>query len=190
MNSHPLFKKALFFEYLTIAWNVFEGLSCIVVGIISGSIALFAYGLESSVEIFASAVVVWQLQEKGKKKEKLALELIGIAYLIVSAFIFIDASKNLIEQHHPDRSFTGIVLMIVTVCAMGSLGISKQRVGKKMESQTVLADAKFTLIDTYLAATVLIGLALNTLFGFWWADYAMALFLSGVAFREGLKELL
>jgi divalent metal cation (Fe/Co/Zn/Cd) transporter len=68
------------------------------------------------------------------------------------------------------------------------LGFTKKRIGTQMKSGTVLADAKFTLIDGALAGTVLIGLVLNVLFGWWWADQAMALFLSGVAFREGLKE--
>ena len=59
-----------------------------------------------------------------------------------------------------------------------------------MKSGTVLADAKFTLIDGGLAGTVLVGLALNALFGWWWVDQIMALFLAGVACREGIQEIL
>jgi divalent metal cation (Fe/Co/Zn/Cd) transporter len=183
-------KKALFLEYLTIVWNIFEGVSCVIVGTITGSISLIAYGLESGIEVFASSLVIWELKGSDPKREKIALKLIGLSYLLVSAYVFFDASKSLLEGHHPDRSFLGIILLAVTVVVMGSLGFAKKGVGEKLKSNTVLADAKFTLIDAALAGTVLVGLLFNTLFGFWWTDQALALFLAGVAFREGLRELL
>ena len=183
-------KKALLLEYLTISWNVFEGLSSILVGVLTGSVSLFAYGLESSIEVFASSLVVWELKGTDKKREKIALRLIGFAYLVVSVYIFIDASISLLKGHHPDKSFLGIILMIITAIVMILLALAKKSVGEKMGSLTVLADAKFTLIDAALSATVLIGLLFNTLLGWWWMDQAMALFLSGVAFREGIKEIL
>lgn len=188
--DQKLLKKALFLEYFTIIWNVLEGVSSMIVGLLTGSISLFAYGLESSVEIFAASVVVWELQETGIKRRKIALKLIGVAYLIVSAYIFYDASQSFLTGHHPERSFLGVILMIFTATVMGVLGIFKRAAGKKIGSQTVLADAKFTLIDAALSSTVLIGLVLNAVFGWWWSDQAMALFLSGVAFREGLREIL
>lgn len=191
MNTQSkLYKKALLLEYITIAWNIFEGVSSVLIGVLTGSISLFAYGLESSVEVFASVVVVWDLKGMEKKREKTALKLIGLAYLVVSLYIFIDAVKVILEGTHPQRSFIGVVLMAVTLVVMLVLGMKKHRVGKAMQSQTVVADAKFTLIDGLLASTVLVGLLLNTVLGWWWADQAMALFLSGVAFREGIREIL
>lgn len=187
-----LLKKALFLEYLSIAWNVFEGISCVLIGFVTGSVSLVAYGLESSIEVFASSVVVWELTGKDatKKREERALKLIGVAYLVVSIYIFVDGSKSMIAGHHPDRSFLGIIVLAVTAFVMITLGLLKRNVGEKMKSATVLADGKFTLIDAALSATVLVGLFFNTLLGWWWMDQAMALFLSGVAFREGLREVL
>lgn len=191
MSEGNLLKKTLFLEYLTIAWNIFEGLASMIVGMMSGSIALFAYGLESSVEVFASSVVVWELKGKeSPKRQKLALKLIGAAYLVVSAYVFIDASLSLFEGHHPEKTLLGIVLMVFSAGIMGILGLYKRSFGMKMKSETVLADAKFTLIDGALSTTVLIGLIFNVLFGWWWMDQALALFLAGAAFREGVKELL
>lgn len=189
-TNTKLEKKALFYEYLTIAWNVFEGLSSMFVGFITGSISLFAYGLESSVEVFASSIVVWELKGTGKGREKIALKLIGVAYLIVSAYVFFDAAQSLLAGHHPERSFLGVILMIITACVMLLLGIKKRSIGKDLKSETVLADAKFTIIDASLSATVLVGLLFNALLGWWWTDQALALFLSGVAFREGIREVL
>lgn len=190
MIDKVLLKKALLLEYLTIAWNIFEGIASMSVGMMSGSVALFAYGLESAVEVFASSVVVWELKGKeNTKRRQLALKLIGLAYLVVSAYVFIDASYSLFEGQHPERSLLGIVLMAVSATIMAILGLSKSLVGKKMESETVLADAKFTLIDGALSSTILVGLLFNAVFGWWWMDQALALFLAGAAFREGVKEL-
>ena len=188
-DKDGLLRKALILEYLTIAWNIFEGISCMFAGLISGSISLFAYGLESSVEVFASLVVVWDLKGAGKNREKYALKLIGVAYLIVSVYIFIDASRSLLSGSHASQSLFGLAVLLAAALAMMVLGLLKRDTGRKMGSATVLADAKFTLIDALLSTTVLVGLLFNFLFGWWWMDQAMALFLSGVAFREGAKEL-
>lgn len=189
-QSKNLHKKALLLEYLTICWNILEGVVSMGIGVMSGSVSLFAYGLESSVEVFSSSVTVWGLKGAGKIREKKALKMIGWAYLVVSAYIFIDAIKSLFEMRHPQGSILGIIFMILTIIVMLVLGFLKKDVGQKINSEVVLADAKFTLIDAALSATVLIGLTLNALFGWWWTDQALALFLSGAAFREGLKEIL
>lgn len=189
MVANNLYKKALFYEYLTIAWNVLEGVVCVAIGLLSGSIALLAYGLESGVEVFASSVVVWDLKGIKKGRERFALKLIGFAYLVVSLYILIDATIGLFTGEHPKKSFIGIIFIILTIVMMATLGLIKRNIGTKMRSSTVLADAKFTLIDGALAGTVLVGLLFNSLFGWWWMDQAMALFLAGVAFREGVKEV-
>ncbi len=190
MEQKSLLKKALKLEYTTVVWNIVEGLLCVIIGFTTGSVSLFAYGLESSIEVFASSLVIWDLKGNDKKREEIAVKLIGSAYLVVSAYIFFDAAQDLLAQHHPERSFLGIILLAITIVGMGMLGMAKRKVGLEMKSATVLADAKFTLIDGALAAVVIVGLFLNTLFGWWWADSAMALFLAGVAFREGIREVL
>jgi divalent metal cation (Fe/Co/Zn/Cd) transporter len=187
-KSNSLTHQALLLEYITIVWNVFEGILCIFIGVVTGSVSLFAYGLEAGVEIFASSVVVWEL--KGAKgREKTALRFIGGAYIVVSLYIFIDAVNSFLKEAHPQKSFLGIIILIITICGMLVLGMAKYNIGRKLSSLTVVADAKFTLIDGALAFFVLVGLAANALFGWWWVDQLMALFLSGVAFREGMREL-
>lgn len=185
-----LFNKALFLEYFSIGWNVFEGLSSILIGMLTGSVSLVAYGLESSIEVFASGVTVWTLKGTGGGREKKALKMIGLAYLIVSAYVFIDAAQSLLAGHHANRSTVAVILVVFLAAAMLLLGLYKRSIGLKLKNEVVLADAKFTLIDSALSATVLVGLIFNTLLGWWWMDQATALFLSGVAFREGLRELL
>ena len=191
MSNHVNFlKKALLYEYLTIAWNIFEGIVSVILGILSGSIALIAYGLESGVEVFSSSVVVWDLKGGDKTREKKALKLIGIAYLGVSAYVFISTTQSLLAGHQPQASMLGIIFMFVTALVMLALGLLKRNIGIKMKSLSVLADSKFTLVDAALSTSVLLGLLFNALFGWWWMDQALAFLIAGAAFREGISELL
>ncbi|MBP6882106.1 MAG: cation transporter [Candidatus Levybacteria bacterium] len=185
-----LLKKALRLEYLTIAWNVIEGVLSILIGVMSGSVALIAYGLSSSVEVFTSGLVVWDLKGTNKDREKISIRLIGCAYLIVALYIFIDATMSIVSQKHPEASPLGILVLIASFIIMLILGISKKRIAEKIQSHTFLAGAKFSLVDAGLSFTVMIGLLTNAVFGWWWMDQSLALFLAGVAFSEGIGELL
>ena len=114
-HKEQLRSKALFYEYLTIIWNVMEGIVCVTIGLLSGSIALVAYGLESSIEVFASAVVIWDLKGTDKKRAKPALKLIGGTYFVVSLYIFYDAVQSLLKGEHPQKTLFGIIFIILTV---------------------------------------------------------------------------
>lgn len=187
-NTQELKRRVQLLEYLTIAWNIFEGVSAIIAGIMAGSIALVAFGLDSGIEVLVSVVVLWEMRRIDREKEKTALRLISIGYGLVALYIFYDAITSLLNHHHPSPSIPGIALLLATVAIMLALAIAKKRLGEKLQSSTIKADAKFSLIDGALAATVLIGLVLNALFGWWWADQLMALVLACFAAKEGLEE--
>jgi divalent metal cation (Fe/Co/Zn/Cd) transporter len=182
-------RQAFILEYVTVGWNVFEGAAAIVLGLTAGSVALVGFGLDSMVEVFASLVVVWELHERMGGRVQPALRLIGSAYLVVASYIFWQAIQSLTTRNHPSASPAGIVLTSGTVLAMGSLAAGKHWVGSRLKSPTVLADARFSLIDGALAATVLAGLILNLAFGWWWADPGFAMVLALAAAREGIESL-
>lgn len=181
--------RALLIEYLTIGWNCFEGAASIVAGVAAASVALIAFGLDSSVEVFASAVVVWELRGAGGGRERRALRLIGGAYLVVAVYVLQDAARSLLAQHHAAASPGGIALMVATIGVMNALAFAKLRTGRALGSATVLADATFSFIDAGLSATVLLGLLLNALAGWWWADQGLAILIALYAGREGIEAL-
>jgi divalent metal cation (Fe/Co/Zn/Cd) transporter len=176
-------------EYATIAWNLLEGVAALVAGLLAGSVSLVAFGLDSSVEVFASAVVVWELRGADRRMERRAVRAIGAAYLVVAAYVFVDAANALRFANRPEASPIGMVLLAATVVVMVGLGIAKVRVGRRLESQTVVADGRFSLVDGALAGAVLTGLVLSALFGWWWADAILAIAISAAAFREGRAAL-
>lgn len=184
-----LLRRAFRLEYATIAWNVLEGTAALAAGLLAGSVALVAFGLDSSVEVFASAVVVWELRGVDRRRERRAVRAIGVAYLIVAVYVLVDAVNALRTGNRPEGSPLGMILLASTVVVMLGLGIAKHRVGRALDSQTVVADGRFSLVDAALAGAVLVGLALSALFGWWWADALLAIVISLLAFREGRAAL-
>jgi divalent metal cation (Fe/Co/Zn/Cd) transporter len=178
-------RRALALEFVTIAWNLLEGVLAIVAGLLAGSVALVAFGLDSSVEVFASAVVVWELRGVDRRRERRAVRAIGAAYLVVAVYILLDSGDALRIANRPEASPIGMLLLAATVLVMAVLGITKLRVGRELHSATVTADGRFSLVDGSLAGAVLVGLALTALFGWWWADALLAIGISLLAFREG-----
>ena len=178
-------RRALALEFVTIAWNLLEGVLAIVAGLLAGSVALVAFGLDSSVEVFASAVVVWELRGVDRRRERRAVRAIGAAYLVVAVYILLDSGNALRIANRPEASPMGMLLLAATVLVMAVLGIAKLRVGRELHSATVTADGRFSLVDGLLAGAVLVGLALTALLGWWWADALLAIGISLLAFREG-----
>ena len=178
-------RRALALEFVTIAWNLLEGVLAIVAGLLAGSVALVAFGLDSSIEVFASAVVVWELRGVDRRRERRAVRAIGAAYLVVAVYILLDSGDALRIANRPEASPIGMLLLAATVLVMAVLGITKLRVGRELHSATVTADGRFSLVDGSLAGAVLVGLALTALLGWWWADALLAIGISLLAFREG-----
>ena len=172
---------------MTVAWNTLEGVASIVAGLLAGSVALVAFGLDSSVEVFASLVVIWELRGVDRGRERRALRLIGVGYLVVAIYVAWDASRALLVGAHAAASPAGMILLSATVLVMATLGLAKLRVGRLLPSPTVSADGRFSLIDAGLALAVLIGLGLNAAFDWWWADGVLALLIALLAAREGIE---
>jgi divalent metal cation (Fe/Co/Zn/Cd) transporter len=70
---------------------------------------------------------------------------------------------------------------------MPVLGVMKRRVGRAMDSRTLVADSTETLLCSYLSAILLAGLLLNATVGWWWADPLAAIGIAALATREGLE---
>jgi len=189
-DHRQLLRRAFRLEYITILWNTLEGIVAIAAGLSAGSVALVAFGLDSSVEVFASLVVVWELRGSDRSGEHRALHLIGIGYIVVGIYVAWDTFESIQAAHRPSASPVGIAFLACTVVVMLLLAAGKLRVGKAMASPTVLADGRFSLIDGGLAASVLAGLVLTAVLGWWWADAVLAGLIAVLALREGLESIL
>ena len=181
-----LLNRGLYLEYLTLAWNVVGSATIIGAAYLAGSVALAGFGIDSLIEIFASVVVVWQLRGGGKAHERHALRLIGVAFLALAVYVLVQSVRTLVGQAHPATSPFGTAWLTATVVVMLLLAWGKHRTGKQLDNPVLLTEARVMLVDAYLAAAVLVGVTLNALLGWWWADPLAGLVIVYYGIREGL----
>jgi divalent metal cation (Fe/Co/Zn/Cd) transporter len=180
-------QRAFWLEYLTIAWNSLEAIIAVAFGIAARSIALIGFGLDSLVEVFAASVVVWQLRGVNDERERRALRLIALSFFALAAYVTVEAVRDLVFASEASESVPGIILAAVSLTIMPLLALGKNRTGHQMGSQTLIADSKETLLCSYLAIILLVGLVLNATVGWWWADPVAGLGIAYLAVREGLE---
>ncbi len=173
---------------ITIAWNVVEAIIALVAGGMASSAALVGFGLDSIVEVLSGAAVAWQFSASDpERREKVALRVIAVSFFCLAAYVSVDALLSLAGMREPEHSPVGIVLAALSLLVMPFLSWFERRTGRELGSASAGADSKQTLICTYLSAALFIGLLLNGLFGWTWADSAAALVIAAFAVREGIE---
>ncbi len=178
-------------EYFTIGWNIVEAGVAIGAGWFAGSIALMGFGIDSLIESLSGSVLLWRLSSPvhDESREKIALKLMGISFLILAAYVAFEALKSLFAHEPPQTSFVGIGLSVVSLIVMPLLARAKRQSASNLESRAMKADSRQTDLCAYLSAILLGGLALNALFGWWWADPVAALIMVPIIAREGFEGL-
>ena len=183
--ASSLLRRGLYLEYVTLAWNVLGAGIIIVAAVKARSVALAGFGLDSLIEIFASTIVVWQLKSIGQDRERTALRLIGAAFFALALYVLAQAAFTLLTGAHPGQSPGGIAWLAATLVVMLLLAWGKLATGRQLANPVLLTEARVTLIDGILAAAVLVGLLLNVLFGWWWADPLAGLVIVYYGLKEG-----
>lgn len=171
----------------TITYNIVEAIVAITAGSIASSAALIAFGLDSTIEVL-SAAVAWQFTRREPERwERGTLRVIAVAFFALAAYVTASSVIALLTGPDIQPSPLGIAITALSVIVMPFLSFAERRAGRELGSATAVADSKQTLICTYLSAAVLVGLVLNTLFGWWWADAIAGLVIAGFAIREGAE---
>jgi divalent metal cation (Fe/Co/Zn/Cd) transporter len=188
-----LVRRGRWLEYVTIVWNLLEGIVSIAAGVLAGSIALVGFGFDSFIESGSGGALLWRLHldhpERREQAERFALRLVGVSFLLLAAYVTFDAVNSLIKREPPEASYLGIGIAALSLVVMPLLAMAKRRIGKAMHSHAMEADARQTDICTYLSAILLAGLVLNALFGWWWADPVAALAMIPIVLKEGIGAL-
>ena len=178
-------------EYFTLGWNVTEAAVAIGAGSLAGSVALVGFGADSVIESLSGAVLLWRLRRhtQDEARERRALRLVGVTFLILAAYVAWDACHSLLSREEPHASLTGIVLAGVSMVVMPLLARAKRRVAARLESRALHADSRQTDLCAWLSAILLGGLGLNAWLGWWWADPVAALLMVPIIAREGAQAL-
>lgn len=183
-----LHRRVRFIVGFTISYNVIEAIVAIWAGTLASSAALIGFGLDSVVEVLSAAAIAWQFTRKDPERwEKVTVRAIGLAFFALAAYVTVDAVMSLISQEGPEHSPLGLGITALSLIVMPLLAWFEVRTGRELESKSVMADAKQLILCIYLSGAVFIGLILNTLFGWWWADSVAALVVAVLAIREGIE---
>ncbi|WP_432074615.1 cation transporter [Streptomyces wuyuanensis] len=174
---------------VTITYNVIEAIVALTAGALASSAALIGFGLDSVIEVSSAAAVAWQFSASDhavrEAREQRTLRIIGVSFFALAAYVTVDAVSALTGTGEAERSIPGIVIAALSLAVMPFLSVAQRRAGRELGSASAVADSKQTLLCTYLSAVLLLGLVLNAVLGWSWADPIAALAIAALAVREG-----
>jgi divalent metal cation (Fe/Co/Zn/Cd) transporter len=184
-----LVRRAIFLEAGIITYNVAEGVVSIAAGLLAGSVALVGFGLDSAIEVSASVVVMYHLMhsrhEERPQWESRIAGFVGMTLLALAAYVALRSSFDLLTHSEPRESWLGIGVTALSLIVMPLVSMAQRNLARRINSNALMADSRETLACTYLSATALTGLALNAVFGWWWADPVTSLAMAVFIAREG-----
>lgn len=190
---HKQVQMGIGIEVVTIVWMVIEAAIALTSGFATRSISLEGFGIDSIIELVAGGILLWRLlvensggaQERVERAERRASWVTAIGLFALAGYIVADSGWALLTRTHPDSSWWGIGIAIAAAIIMPLLWQGKLRVAKRIGSAALKADAACSVTCAYMSLTLLIGLLLNRLFGWWWADPLAALILVYFIVQEG-----
>lgn len=189
-------RTGLRLEVFTVGWNVIEAVVAIGAGAIAGSVALVGFGLDSVIESISGIALYHRLrgelkgdESRNDEREKRALLFVGVSFFLIAAYVTYESLNTLLSREPPEHSVPGIVLAALSLIVMPVLGWRKLVTARALESRALEADAMETFVCAYLSFALLIGLLLNSMFDWWWADPVAALAMLPLIIHEGREAI-
>jgi divalent metal cation (Fe/Co/Zn/Cd) transporter len=177
---------------ISLAWNVAEMILALMAGIAAGSVSLVGFGIDSGIEVSAALILAWRLLQERRSgcmaaADRKATRLIAVAFVALALYVWVEAVGDLAGGARPEASLPGLGLAAVSVILMPRLARAKRALAPALGSQAVSADAQQTSLCALLSAVLIVGVGLNTLFGWWWADPVAALVIGALALEAGRR---
>ena len=170
-------------EVVTVAWMAVEAAVAIGAGVLARSVLLTAFGLDSVIELVTGGVLLWRLATemhggslaRVERAEVRAAWVTGVGLALLCGYVVATYALSLLAGNRAERSLVGIALAVAAVLGMPLLARRKRAIATRIGSAALRGDAACSITCAYMAGTLLVGLALNAAFGWWWADSLAAL---------------
>jgi len=187
-------RRGQWLSWLTLGYNSLEGIIAVGAGVLAGSIALVGFGADSLIEVTASVAALWRLKAdvdptERERVEILTLRIVGVLFIALGIYVSWDAINALMKREVPEESNVGILLAVASLVVMPVLARSKRKIAVALNSRALRSEAQQTQLCSYLSGILLGGLALNAIFGWWWADPIAALVMVPIIVKEGIEAL-
>ena len=192
LTRSALVRRGLWLNWLTIGYNTVEAIISIAVGIVSGSVALVSFGVDSGIEVTSSLAAHWRLRadtdpDRRERVERITHRIIGASFLALAVYVTVESTTTLWQREAPDASPVGLIILVLSVLIMPLIARASGRVARALGSRALEADAAQTSLCAYLSIIALAGVGSNALLGWWWADPVAALVMVPIIAREGLE---
>ena len=187
-----LYRTASWLIVFTILYNLVEGLLSVYLGFEDESFTLFGFGVDSFIEVISGVGIAHMIlrvkARPGSNRddfERTALRVTGTAFYILLAGLVAISFYNIWTNHKPETTFWGIVIAVVSILIMWLLILEKRKVGKKLNSPAILADAQCTMVCIYMSVILLAASFIYELTALPYVDSAGTLGLAYFSFKEG-----
>jgi len=189
-----LIRRGLWLNYATFGYNVLEAIVSMAAGVVSGSVVLVGFGIDSVIEVSSSVAAQWRLRaerdsQRRERIEYITLRVIGWLFLALAVYVAVDSLRSLWLRERPERSVVGIIILALSVVVMPLLANAKRHVANAIGSRALHADATQTALCAYLSVIALTGVMLNAVLGWWWADPVAALGMVPIIVKEGVDGI-
>jgi divalent metal cation (Fe/Co/Zn/Cd) transporter len=194
MDRAAIARRGHYLELFTISWALLEATVALATAMKSHSVSLAGFGLDSLIEVVSGAAVMWRMSHemdhhRRHRAEHVSLRIAGVCLLVLAAYVFIEATFNLVNHRTSETTWVGIAVTSAAVLFMPLLSRAKRKVGRALNSAAMMTDANQTDFCMYQAMIVLFGLSVHATFGIGWADNAAALLLVPFLLRAGTLSL-
>ena len=185
-------RRAVALNRLTLGWNVAEAIVSLTAAAIAGSVGLLAFGLDSAVEVSASGILAWRLQQEkrggcSQASDRRAQRAIAVSFAALAAYVAFEAARQLLGDDVAEASLVGILLAAVSLVVMPFLARAKHRLAPLLGSRAQESEAHQTSLCALMSAVLLAGLGLNATVGWWWADPLAGLGIAALAAVAAIK---
>ena len=200
MSDHAAVRAArqgVSLEVISIAWMVVEAALAITAGVMAGSALVAAFGIDSLIELVSSGILLWRLRVESaggdaglvERAERVAARIVAGLLVLLCLYVLVSSVYGLIAGSKPESSPLGIGVSAAALIIMPVLAAQKKRVAGVIDSDALRGDAVESITCACMAATVLAGLGLNALLGWWWAEGAAGLVFLVWLIRETKEAL-
>jgi len=176
-SEQKFYKQAYGLSLFTIFYNIIECVVSMILGYADETLSLFGFGADSFIEVMSGigiAIMILRIKRNPDSSkstfEKTALKITGTAFYLLSAGLLAGIVINLITRHKPETTLWGVVISIVSIAVMVWLMNAKRRIGKKLNSEPIIADANCTKVCVYMSLVLLVSSLIYELTGFAYAD--------------------
>lgn len=193
-SRSALVRRGLWINWFTIGYNTVEAVVSVAAGVVSGSVALVSFGVDSGIEVTSSLAARWRLRadidpERRERVEQATHRIIGWSFLALAAYVIVESVTTLWRREAPDPSPVGLVILGLSVLIMPLIARASGQVARALGSRALEADAAQTSLCAYLSVIALAGVGLNVALGWWWADPVAALVMVPIIVKEGWEGL-